>query len=328
MRSKTLESERPTSAYSFDLPQAQMKAGPGTVRGEAKLLVLERDSGRIRHRRIADLPEYVDGRPVFANNSALLPGWMEFWRMPGHVESFYFIEPSGPRRWKTFSLLEPNDWKCRFLTKDGSRVLVSPDGDTPRRYEVEFLSEVDPRLEGRFRVPPDYLPRPTLHEVPLAQALYAKVPGSFAAPTAGVHLTEDLLAKLNVRELTLHTGPTSFYDVREERPSEYRMGPEWYRIPVPPALGEKVLAVGSTTAKALEAWARTGVTEGWSDLFIHPPFEWKAVGALLTNLQRPRQTLLIMICALAGYEAAMEAHREAVRQGYSFSYYGDLMLIL
>jgi S-adenosylmethionine:tRNA ribosyltransferase-isomerase len=163
-------------------------------------------------------------------------------------------------------------------------------------------------------------PNPELHP------LYAAVPGSHATPSAGIPLPEDVVKRLEIKTFTLHIGgPRDQPDIRQG----FKTGVgwrEWYQIPAPPKT--PVAAIGTTAVKAMETWARTGQLEGWSDLFIQPPFEFKAVGKLLTNWHFPGEPLLALTCAFGGYEFVREAYEAAVAEKYLFSCYGDRLLII
>ncbi len=327
-RAAQVQAERPTAAFSFDLPARLIDMCPVSKRGDARVLVLHRESGRMEHRMFADLPAYLSTYSCYINESKILRRWIGMWRLPGHFEKVYFIEPLNECSWRVFARLPSCAPEYDFCTIDGIRAIVQPEGGYSHRWIMQFVQPVDVDARGRYCIPPDYSLRETLSPSLAAEAVYASVPGSFAAPTAGIHFTPETLRSLEVMALTLHTSPGTFYGVEEESPADHRMEAEWYRISDVPAPGRKIAAIGTTVAKALEAWARSGAAQGLSELFIYPPFEFKVISALLTNFHRPRETLLLMTCAFGGYEAVMEAHREAVREGYRFSFYGDLLLII
>jgi S-adenosylmethionine:tRNA ribosyltransferase-isomerase len=175
------------------------------------------------------------------------------------------------------------------------------------------------------------------------QTVYAREPGAVAAPTAGLHFTEALLervreAGVEVRALSLLVGPGTFQPVRAERVCDHRLEAEFFRLPAETACavsdalqqGRRVVATGTTACRVLEHVARHGPwqeSSGWTDLFIYPPFEFKAVGALITNFHLPRSTLLMLVAAFAGRDKVLDAYREAVREGYRFYSYGDAMFI-
>jgi len=321
------ESSRPlkTADFEYEFPSNQPPHAMPAERGNVRLMVLHRKTGRIEHRRFHDIVDYLHGMEVWVNDSSLLPRWIHVVRLPGHQETVYLIRELRERVWEVFGVMTEGVEQCRFFTKNGQAIQVEKTG-RPLFWTFAFSGDPNIAETGSYLSLPGMSLKRDLSETPLAQALYACVPGSFAAPTAGIHFTMEILARLDVHHLTLHTVPGTFYEVTSELPEDHRMDPEYYRIPQAPR--RPVAAIGTTSAKALEAWGRKAQFEGWSDLYIRPPFEWTVVDALLTNLHRPRETLLMLTCAFGGYEAVMEAHREAVRECYQFSFYGDLLLLV
>jgi S-adenosylmethionine:tRNA ribosyltransferase-isomerase len=188
---------------------------------------------------------------------------------------------------------------------------------------------------GAVPLPPYITHAPDETDAERYQTVYAAVPGAVAAPTAGLHFDAALLAAIEARgaavaRITLHVGAGTFQPVRSDRVEEHRMHSERYRIPreTGEALsGRRVLAVGTTTLRALEAAAHTGKLEGETDLFIYPGFEFKVVKRLLTNFHLPKSTLLMLVCAFAGRERILEAYYHAIGEKYRFFSYGDAMLI-
>jgi S-adenosylmethionine:tRNA ribosyltransferase-isomerase len=213
---------------------------------------------------------------------------------------------------------------------------------------IRFSGDLDvPELMERYgTVPlPPYITRPAEPEDRTRyQTVYAKVEGSVAAPTAGLHFTNAILREIaerevELREIVLHVGPGTFRPVEVEDPSTHAMHVEWYSVPASTARavnaaksgGGRVWAVGTTVARTLETAAsdnRIEATSGWSDLFIFPPFEFKIVDALLTNFHLPRSTLLMLVAAFAGRELTLAAYRDAVASGYRLFSYGDAMAVI
>ncbi|HKB15112.1 MAG TPA: tRNA preQ1(34) S-adenosylmethionine ribosyltransferase-isomerase QueA, partial [Planctomycetota bacterium] len=224
----------------------------------------------------------------------------------------------------------------------------------PGEFRIEFpgIADLEAALDRWGRAPlPPYIPRPAgpdpLRTLDLEryQTVYARHPGAVAAPTAGLHFTEALLSDIEGRgvriaRLTLHVGPGTFKPVRTADLADHRIEPEWFRIEegTAAAIREtrerrgRVVAVGTTSTRALEAVARDDGTvepgEGWTDLFIHPPFRFRVVDALITNFHLPRSTLLALVCAFAGRDRVLAAYREAIEKGYRFYSYGDAMLAI
>ena len=191
---------------------------------------------------------------------------------------------------------------------------------------LAFDREPDLARLGQTPLPPYIHREPNTMDRKRYQTVYADQEGSVAAPTAGLHFTPAILSKLHTHRLTLHVGVGTFKPVTCDDVTDHRMEAEYYDIPEPP--DGPVTAVGTTTTRALETWARTGETSGWSELFMHPPFEFKVVRSLLTNFHLPRSTLLMLVCALAGRDRVLAAYEEAVRESYRFFSYGDAMLVL
>ncbi|HTF57500.1 MAG TPA: tRNA preQ1(34) S-adenosylmethionine ribosyltransferase-isomerase QueA, partial [Planctomycetota bacterium] len=246
------------------------------------------------------------------------------------------------RRWE--ALLDPGR-RLRpgeqLRLEDGSSCRIG-ERDPAGVWTLEFEIE-DGALDRLGRAPlPPYIKRPggpTADDLERYQTVYAERPGSVAAPTAGLHFTRELLDRIasegvTVARVTLHVGTGTFKPVRAEEVDAHVMDPERYEIPQETleALNRakrskgRVVAVGTTSCRTLEAWARTGKPEGATDLFIYPPFEFRVVDALLTNFHLPKSTLLMLVCAFAGRERTLKAYAEAVKEKYRFFSYGDASL--
>ena len=347
-----------TSEFDYSLPQELIAQVPPEKRGISRMLVLDRASGSIAHRHVGDLPGLLDPGDLMVFNdtrvfSARVFGtWAD---TPGKVEVL-LVEPS---------IAHPGAWSalCRssrpvrsggvMALADGAlRATVlekTPDG----RVELAFACDGDFfEVLDQHGVPPvpPYIRRAD-HDARVEvdktryQTVYARETGAVAAPTAGLHFSDELLARIDdagIRRefVTLHVGPGTFRPVKVEKIEEHVMDAERYEIPEPTAAavaatkasGRRVVAVGSTSVRTLETCADAGgvvkAGKGRSSIFIHPPYRFKAVDAMLTNFHLPRSTLLMMICALAGKELVFRAYAEAIREKYRFYSYGDCMLIL
>ncbi len=297
------------------------------------MMVLERGAGTIAHRRFADLPEFVrPGDLLVLNDTRVLPA--RRFSDDGAIE-FLFLES-----------LDPRSWKC--LVKPGRKMRLGAavvlDGVTGRVAEifpegerlVRFERALDPYRGGEIPLPP-YLERASdAEDVQRYQTVFAQAPGAVAAPTAGLHFTAEILARLPHTFVTLHVGTGTFRPVLSAAIAEHRMHEERFVITGEAAAAinaaERVLAVGTTSVRVLEAATRTegklGAQEGATDIFIYPPYQFHAVDRLLTNFHLPRSTLLMLVAALAGREFILRAYAEAVQEGYRFYSYGDCMLIL
>jgi S-adenosylmethionine:tRNA ribosyltransferase-isomerase len=307
-----------TSELDYELPPELIAQRPLERRKESRLLVFDRASGEVRHRRFDELPEELHGELVVVNDTRVVPA-----RIP-------ISEPKG----EVLLLERLEDGLWEGLARPTRRLRAG------RRYgPVELLEHLG---EGRWRLrldgePAGEVPLPPYIGVPLEdperyQTVYARAPGSAAAPTAGLHFTPDLLAELDVERVTLHVGLDTFRPVAVERLEEhelhgerYEVWPEaWERI----RAAERVLAVGTTSVRVLETLARGGPLTGRTSLFVTPGFDFRRVDALLTNFHLPRSTLLALVMAFAGVERTRELYRLAVAERYRFYSFGDAMLIL
>jgi S-adenosylmethionine:tRNA ribosyltransferase-isomerase len=305
------------SELDYELPPELIAQYPAHRRDASRLLVYDRKTGAVRHRTFAALPEEIDHLAV-VNDTRVVPARIPIERPKGEV---LLLERVGDELWE--ALARPT----RRL-KEG------------RRYgPVELLEHLG---EGRWRVrldgePTGETPLPPYITEPLGdpsryQTVYAREPGSAAAPTAGLHFTQELLERLDPVRVTLHVGLDTFRPVTEERLEEHRIHGERYEVE-PPAwerirTAERVLAVGTTTVRVLETLVRGGPIAGRTELFITPGFEFLRVDALLTNFHLPRSTLLALVMAFAGIEETRRLYRLAVEERYRFYSFGDAMLIL
>ncbi len=319
--------------YDFVLPAELIAQRPLPRRESSRMMVLDRARGTIAHRHFAELREFVrPGDLLVLNNTRVLPA--RRFSDDGAIE-FLFLEQIEPLRWRC--LVKPGH-KMRLgatTALDGAVVSVDeicPDGERIVRME----RPVDPYRTGQVPLPP-YLERESDAEDEIRyQTIFASAPGAVAAPTAGLHFTPEILASLPHTFVTLHVGTGTFRPVRGETIAQHRMHAERFVIAREAAAAinaaEGVLAVGTTSVRVLESAARVDgrvlPQESATDIFIYPPYQFRAVDRLLTNFHLPRSTLLMLVAAFAGREFVLEAYREAVRQGYRFYSYGDCMLIL
>jgi S-adenosylmethionine:tRNA ribosyltransferase-isomerase len=307
-----------TSELDYDLPPELIAQHPAARRDESRLLVYERSSGSVRHRRFAELPEELHGKLVVVNDTRVVPA-----RIP-------IASPRGEVL--LLERLEADVWEG--LARPTRRLKAG------RRYgPVELLEHLGGgrwrlRLEGepRGETPlPPYITEP-LADPERYQTVYAREAGSAAAPTAGLHFTPELLARLDVERVTLHVGLDTFRPVSEGLLEEHELHGERYEVA--PATWERihsagrVLAVGTTTVRVLETLARGAPLAGRTELFVTPGFEFRRVDALLTNFHLPRSTLLALVMAFAGVEETRRLYRLAVQERYRFYSFGDAMLVL
>jgi len=308
-----------TRELEYDLPPALIAQHPVARRDESRLLLYERLSKRVHERRFAELPDVIGGALVVVNDTRVVPARIPIDAPKGEVLLLERLDEDG--LWE--GLARPT----RRL-KPG------------RRYgPVELLEHLG---EGRWRLrlhgePRGETPLPPYITEPLEdpgryQTVYAREAGSAAAPTAGLHFTQELLDGLDVERVTLHVGLDTFRPVLVDDLAGHALHGErydvsaeaWERISAAP----RVLAVGTTTVRVLETLARGGPLTGRTDLFITPGFEFKRTDALLTNFHLPRSTLLALVMAFAGVEETRRLYRTAVEERFRFYSFGDAMLVL
>jgi S-adenosylmethionine:tRNA ribosyltransferase-isomerase len=311
---------------------------PLKKRDQARLLVVDRSSGSIEHRVCADIADYLDKGDLLVLNDTRVVTCRLIGKRPtgGKVEVF-LLTHLGKGRFQ--AMISPG------RVKTGEKISFGPSRLSCVRTgvdEVEFNTGRVRAVYSRGQVPlPPYIKRPPerLDRV-YYQTVYARRDGSVASPTAGLHLTKQLLAKIKrkgiaVAWLTLHVGLATFKPVNVEDIEQHRMGKEYFSVPGKTAhaieaarrTAGRVIAVGTTTARALESSAGHK-RQGWTQLFMYPGYRFKAVDCLLTNFHLPKTTLFMLVCAFAGSTLAKKAYAAAVEEKYRFYSYGDAMLIL
>ncbi len=343
--------------FDYELPEALIAQVPAERRTDARMLVVDRGSGRITHSRVSDIGGYLRaGDLLVVNNTKVIRARIYGRKVEtgGQVE-LLLLEPVANDVWLALcrSSRQPRAGVTLDLAQGRIRATVLEQGEAGRlTLRLKSDEPLYAILEACGDVPlPPYIRRDreqaAQDEVDREryQTVYASQPGAVAAPTAGLHFTPELLAELagagiGKAEITLHVGIGTFRPVSVENVAEHRMDEERYEI-LPEAAeaicktrssGGRVVAVGSTSVRTLETvMARKGKIEagsGRSDLFIYPPYTCQAVDCMLTNFHLPKSTLIMMVSALAGRDLIMQAYAEAVRERYRFYSYGDCMLIL
>ena len=340
-----------TSDFDYELPRELIAQYPADRRDESRLLVVRRDGGALEHRRFRDVGEYFEpGDVLVVNESEVIPARLLGRRSGGGRAEMFLLRDLADHRWEV--LVRPGARireGAELSFGDGQLMArveeVLPDGK--RVVSLSAPGDVAAAAERLGAVPlPPYIDRePEPADSQRYQTVYARVPGAVAAPTAGLHFTEELLAELGAAgvataRLTLHVGIGTFRPVAVEDPADHRMENERFDVPVVAAdeineardAGGKVIAVGTTSVRTLESVAgEDGHVEagsGSTDLFIRPPCRFKCVDVLLTNFHLPKSTLLMLVSAFAGRERVLDAYAEAVRERYRFYSYGDAMLLL
>jgi S-adenosylmethionine:tRNA ribosyltransferase-isomerase len=276
----------------------------------------------VRHRRFDELPEELTrGELVVVNDSRVIPARLRLQRPGGGAAEVLLLEPAGDGAWE--ALARPSA-KLRVGMRLGAVELVEPLGGG--RWIVRLEGEPD----GETPLPP-YITEP-LADPARYQTVYARDPGSAAAPTAGLHFTPEVLSRLDVERVTLHVGLDTFRPLTEPTLEEHRLHGERYAVQAAAweriRTAGRVLAAGTTSVRVLESLARGAPVEGRTELLVTPGFEFRRVDALLTNFHLPRTTLLALVMAFAGVEETRELYRLAIGEGYRFYSFGDAMLVL
>jgi S-adenosylmethionine:tRNA ribosyltransferase-isomerase len=340
-----------TADYDFDLPAELIAQAPLARRDASRLMLIDRESGTIEHRRFADLPSLL--RPddlLVVNRSRVVKARLLGTRAgSGAPAEIFLLAPLGGDRYE--AMVSPGG-----KLKPGRLVEIAPGftaeivSVTDRRTRIVQLRAddgVEQAIERHGHIPlPPYIARDDeAADVDRYQTVYAREAGSVAAPTAGLHFTPELLDAIAARgveraEVVLHVGAGTFKPVEVEDPSAHLMHEERFTVPADTAAahartrgaGGRVWAVGTTTVRTLESAAddagRVRAGDGETRIFIRPPGRLRAVDALVTNFHLPRSTLIMLVAAFAGYDLTMRAYREAIAERYRFYSYGDAMAIV
>jgi S-adenosylmethionine:tRNA ribosyltransferase-isomerase len=311
-----------TAELDYDLPPELIAQRPLARRDDSRLLVYERATGEVRHRRFPDLAtELSDGPLVVVNDTRVVPARLRLRRPSGGDAEVLLLEPVENGLWE--ALARPSR-RLRPGMRLGQVELVEDRG------EGRWLVRLEGPPAGEAPLPP-YIVEP-LADPERYQTVYADEEGSAAAPTAGLHFTPELLVGLEVERITLHVGLDTFRPVSAEILEEHEIHSERYRVAARAweriARAERVVAVGTTTVRVLESLARGAPLEGRTSLFVTPGFDFRRVDALVTNFHLPRSTLLALVMAFAGVEETRRLYRIAIEERYRFYSFGDAMLVL
>jgi S-adenosylmethionine:tRNA ribosyltransferase-isomerase len=342
------------SDYNFALPRELIAQTPPTVRGKSRLMVVDRANGNITHHTFNEITNFIPaGDTLVRNTTRVMRARLLGTRDSGAPAEILLLKHLGDTRYE--AMIHPGG-----KLKPGRHVHIVPGFDihilevTDRRTRIVALT-IDPTLgiplddaiERYGHVPlPPYIDRPdTTRDADRYQTVYAQQTGSVAAPTAGLHFTNDVLHTLinngvHTADVVLHVGAGTFKPVEVDDPAQHVMHEEWYELPAATAqtLNDtharhaKIWAVGTTSVRTLESVVHPDgsftAASGDTRIFIYPPYHWKAVDHLLTNFHLPHSTLIMLVAAFAGYDLTMRAYELAVAERYRFFSYGDAMLII
>ena len=346
------------SQFRFDLPLNLIAQNPTKKREDARMMVVHRKTGVIENKYFRDILDYFDDKDVFSvNNTKVFPARMygKKEKTGAKIEVFLLRELNKPNRlWDV--IVDPAR-KIRvgnklYFGELDELVAEVIDNTTSRGRTIRFLfdgpeEEFKKVLTSLGETPlPKYIKRkPDEEDRERYQTVYAKHEGAVAAPTAGLHFSKELIKRLEIKgvrfaEVTLHTGLGTFRPIEVEDLSKHKMDAEYYAIEEQACKivnkakqdGRRICSIGTTTMRAMEtsftAEKMLKPSEGWTNIFIHPPYNFSISDALVTNFHLPKTSLLIMTCAFAGFDLTMEAYQKAIKDKYRFFSYGDAMLVI
>ncbi|HVA81580.1 MAG TPA: tRNA preQ1(34) S-adenosylmethionine ribosyltransferase-isomerase QueA [Candidatus Binataceae bacterium] len=335
------------SELDYDLPPELIAQHPLAERDQARMLVVNRRAKTFEHSRFYKLAENLrEGDLLVLNDTRVLPARLYARKESGGRVELLFVRPVENPKGGWVVLARAHRGLAagtRLILADGRALSVA--AISPEHRPVIVSDDGGPLQEILNTAGMLALPHYIRREVGAAdlddyQTVYARTSGAIAAPTAGLHFTDRVFADLaaagiRTARVTLHIGPGTFAPVREASVEGHTMEAEWFTIAAAARaaiehtkrVGGRVVAVGTSSVRALESWAITGDAEGFSGLFIYPGFRFKMVDAMITNFHMPRTTVLALVMAIAGRETILEAYAEAIRRRYRFLSYGDAMLI-
>ncbi len=346
------------SQFRFDLPLNLIAQNPTKKREESRLMVIHRKTGEIENRQFSDIMEYFDDKDVFVvNNTKVFPARMYGRKEKTGAKIEVFLLRELNKANKLWDVIVDPARKIRvgnklYFGENDELVAEVIDNTTSRGRTIRFLWEdtdeaFKEMLEIMGETPlPKYIKRkPEQEDKERYQTVYAKYEGAVAAPTAGLHFSRELIKRLEIQgirfaEVTLHTGLGTFRPIEVEDLSKHKMDAEYFKIDetaceivnIAKERNRRICSIGTTTMRAMEtsytAQKLLKPSEGWTNHFIHPPYDFNIADSLVTNFHLPKTSLFIMACAFAGYDLMIEAYQKAIKDKYRFFSYGDAMLII
>ena len=333
------------SEFDYHLPKELIAKYPVEPRDSCKLMVLDRKKREIQHKIFREITDYLNkGDTLVLNDTKVIPARLKGKKTTGANIEIFLLRPFSENRWEVLvknikrlkegqEIIFSDEFKGKLLEKyDEGKALVELIGDNVNSLIKKY---------GHIPLPPYIEREDEDKDKEYYQTVFAKKEGAVASPTAGLHFTPELIEKIkskgvNIVYVTLHVGLGTFRPITVENIKEHKMHEEFFQIPEETIKiinetkkrGNSVFAVGTTVVRTLETYARTNKLEGFSDIFIYPPFEFKIVNKLITNFHLPKSTLLLLVSAFADKELIFKAYEEAVKNKYRFFSYGDAMLII
>jgi S-adenosylmethionine:tRNA ribosyltransferase-isomerase len=334
--------------FDYDLPDERVAQEPSPERDRARLMIVDRGSGAVQHRIFSDIDAFLKpGDLLVMNDTRVFPCRLAATKPGGGKAEIFLLAEQEHNVWHALVKGGPGAGKRLCCAAGAEAEILRDHADGSRTVRFHGVRNIRDVLSEIGSVPlPPYIKRPaTDRDRERYQTVYASREGAVAAPTAGLHFTKALLARLAAKgveqvPVTLHVGPGTFQPVRVENISMHRMHPEWFSVSASAAEsinraraeGRRVIAVGTTSVRTIETAAqKTGAVEpgeGDSALFIYPGYRFRATDGIITNFHLPKSTLLMLVSAFAGRERVLAAYRTAVAERYRFYSYGDAMLIV
>ncbi len=351
------------SQFNFELPEKLIAKYPAKNREDSRLMVVHKDTGKIEHKIFKDILDYFNEDDVMIfNNTKVFPARLYGIKEKNDAKIEVFLLRELNAKAKLWDVLVDPARKIRVGNK-----LYFPDKNDPENVKIVAEVVDNTTSRGRtirfgFKGPDEEFPKELrkLGHTPLPkyidrepealdkeryQTIYAKERGAVAAPTAGLHFSKELMKRMEIKginfaEVTLHIGLGTFRNIEVEDLSKHKMDAEYYKIPQEAAqtvnkaknAGKRVLSVGTTSMRTIESSvSATGMLnpgEGWTNLFVFPPYDFNIANAMLTNFHLPKSSLVIMTCAFGGKDLILDAYQEAIKEKYRFFSYGDAMLII
>jgi S-adenosylmethionine:tRNA ribosyltransferase-isomerase len=321
-----------TEDYHYDLPKELIALRPPPTRGDSRLMLIDRRRGKIAHHHFRELVDLITPEELLVlNNTRVIPARIRFQNRNAEI---FLLRQTDDRTWRC--LVRPGPWftvgrgfvEARFR---GEVTAIFENGDR----EIRFTEPLNLEKSGEMPLPPYIEREPDASDTERYQTVFASAAGAVAAPTAGLHFSQELLQQLPHEFITLHVGVGTFKPVKTDLITDHEMHAESFEVE--PAVArrineaKRVLAVGTTSLRTLEASMRDHGQilpgSGQTNIFIYPPFLFRRVDSLLTNFHLPKSTLLMLVSAFAGREFILEAYRQAIAERYRFFSYGDCMLI-
>jgi S-adenosylmethionine:tRNA ribosyltransferase-isomerase len=321
-----------TEDYNYDLPKDLIALWPPPIRGDSRMMLIDRRRGEIAHHHFRDLVDLITPKELLVlNNTRVIPARIQFQNRNAEI---FLLRQVDDRTWRC--LIRPGPWFTvgrRFVEPQfrGEVTAIFENGDR----QIRFTEPLNLEQSGKMPLPPYIEREPDASDSERYQTVFASAAGAVAAPTAGLHFSQELLQQLPHEFITLHIGVGTFKPVKTDLIIDHEMHPESFEIESAAARrineAESVLAVGTTSLRTLEASMREHDRivpgPGQTNIFIYPPFRFRRADSLLTNFHLSKSTLLMLVSAFAGREFILEAYRQAIAERYRFYSYGDCMLI-